>query len=49
MQNVMILFDGMEADADMILVPDGLAMRIDAVAQEFFRWASDPATVHDFG
>ena len=48
MQNVMILFDGMEADADMILVPDGLAMRIDAVAQEFFRWASDPATVHDF-
>ena len=48
MQNVMILFDGMEEDADHILVPDDLAKRIDAVAQEFFRWASDPATVHDF-
>lgn len=47
MQNVMILYFA-EEDADMLLVPDGVAGRIDAVAQEFFRWAADPASVHDF-
>ena len=48
MQKVMILFDGIEDDADLILVPDAMAERINTIAHEFFRWAADPGSVHDF-
>ena len=44
----MILFDGMENDADLLFVPDGIAEQIDDIAHQFFRWAADPASVHDF-
>ena len=48
MQNVMILFDGTEDDADLILVPEDMAEHINTIAHEFFRWAADPSSVHDF-
>lgn len=47
MKRAMIYFFSDE-DADMILVPEGVADRIAAISQEFFRWASAPDSVHDF-
>ena len=44
----MILFDGIEDDADLILVPEDIAEQIDDIAHQFFRWAADPASVHNF-